>query len=216
MQQTIEIIHTNSNSLSIIGLERLLTEYNTGFQVHSVSSFVELAEVELSGFQGVLVIGVNSLDEDYVYQEVESLKMQFSCIKILLIVNKITENLVRLRGIGVQGCISSCCSTEEIIEAIQTLEGGKHFYCQGAVPFMYGDAMVSNMLTIDCQDSTLSKREIEITNHIGEGLTNREIALTLNLSIHTVHTHRKNIMRKMNVKTASELIKQAIYLEIIK
>ena len=42
----------------------------------------------------------------------------------------------------------------------------------------------------------VSKREAEIIEHIGLGLSSKEIADKLSISIHTVNTHRKNIMRK--------------------
>jgi DNA-binding NarL/FixJ family response regulator len=61
----------------------------------------------------------------------------------------------------------------------------------------------------------LSAREIELIKLIGEELTMREIAQKLFISEHTVKTHRKNIMAKMEVKNTAGLMKKAFILGLI-
>lgn len=56
----------------------------------------------------------------------------------------------------------------------------------------------------------LSKREIEILKMLVKGLTNKEVAIILCLSVHTVVTHRKNIMEKTAIKSLSGLAVYAI------
>ncbi|MBI9033002.1 MAG: hypothetical protein JEZ03_00885 [Bacteroidales bacterium] len=53
--------------------------------------------------------------------------------------------------------------------------------------------------------SDLSEREIDILKCVAQGLTNKEIADQLFISTHTVITHRKNITRKLGIKTVSGL-----------
>ena len=55
----------------------------------------------------------------------------------------------------------------------------------------------------------LTAREVELIRLISEELTMKEIAAQLFLSEHTVKTHRKNIMAKMDVKNTAGLIKKA-------
>ena len=52
----------------------------------------------------------------------------------------------------------------------------------------------------------LSERELEITSLVCKGLTSKEIAEQLNLSLHTVETHRKNILKKLNLKKTTALV----------
>ncbi len=56
----------------------------------------------------------------------------------------------------------------------------------------------------------LTRREREILTLIAQGLTNREIAAKLVISVNTVGTHRQNIMEKLDLHNKSELIKYAI------
>jgi len=58
--------------------------------------------------------------------------------------------------------------------------------------------------------SGLTSREMEILQLIGKGLNNRALAAQLNLSLHTVRAHRSNIMQKLGVHNAAELVSQAI------
>lgn len=52
----------------------------------------------------------------------------------------------------------------------------------------------------------LSKRELEIVSYLEKGFTSKEIAEELFLSNHTVDTHRRNILRKSEVRNTTELI----------
>lgn len=50
----------------------------------------------------------------------------------------------------------------------------------------------------------LSQRELEVLKYVGEGLTSKEIADVLSISINTVSRHRQNILKKLNVKNSVE------------
>lgn len=66
-------------------------------------------------------------------------------------------------------------------------------------------------------DSTeLSEREQEVLVAVVKGLINKEIASTLNISIHTVMSHRKNITRKTGIKSISGLTVYALFNNLIK
>ena len=56
----------------------------------------------------------------------------------------------------------------------------------------------------------LSDRELQILRHIGQGMSNREIADLLFISIKTVETHREHMKRKLNLPTAGDLLRYAI------
>lgn len=64
-------------------------------------------------------------------------------------------------------------------------------------------------------DQLLTEREIQILQMIAEGFTNSQIAEKLFISTRTVDTHRKNIMKKLNIHNVSGLVKYAIKHKII-
>lgn len=65
------------------------------------------------------------------------------------------------------------------------------------------------------KNQPLTEREITILKHITLGRTNQEIAEKLFLSVHTVMTHRKNITKKLGIKTVSGLTVYALLNKII-
>jgi two-component system response regulator NreC len=62
---------------------------------------------------------------------------------------------------------------------------------------------------------TLTAREKEILRFIGDGLTNEEIADRLSLSVHTVQTHRSNIMEKLGLHNRAQLVTYAARVGLI-
>jgi DNA-binding CsgD family transcriptional regulator len=72
-----------------------------------------------------------------------------------------------------------------------------------------------NAATDKSQQEDLSEREIEVLSQLVKGLSNKEIADKLNISIHTVISHRKNITEKTGIKSLSGLTIYAITRKII-
>ena len=64
-------------------------------------------------------------------------------------------------------------------------------------------------LNVD-ENKLLSKREIEILRWISEGLNSEEIASKLYISVHTVKTHRKNMLKRTNSLNSADLIRYGI------
>lgn len=64
-------------------------------------------------------------------------------------------------------------------------------------------------------DVELSKREIDVLVAVAKGLINKEIAEKMNISIHTVISHRKNITRKTGIKSVSGLTVYALLNNLI-
>jgi DNA-binding NarL/FixJ family response regulator len=65
------------------------------------------------------------------------------------------------------------------------------------------------------EDVELSKREIDVLVAVAKGMMNKEIADLMNISIHTVITHRKNITRKTGIKSVAGLTIYALLNNLI-
>ena len=65
------------------------------------------------------------------------------------------------------------------------------------------------------EDVELSKREIDVLVAVAKGMMNKEIADQMNISIHTVISHRKNITRKTGIKSVSGLTVYALLNNLI-
>ncbi len=108
---------------------------------------------------------------------------------------------------GVNSYLTKSCESKEIIDAIKSTAAGEHFFCSKVLEHIMAKSFPGNS---PCAPTPLSAREIEIVNLISKGKIAKEIAKELNLSTHTVYTHRKNILKKLNLNNSSELVLYAV------
>lgn len=107
------------------------------------------------------------------------------------------------RKIGVSGYILKKSADKELIDAIRTVHSGQSYFN------IKVDTEKTSLADITSYD-TLSAREKEILRMLANGMANREISEHLCISVNTAETHRKNIMRKLNLHSLSEIIKFAL------
>ncbi|MEO1331045.1 MAG: response regulator transcription factor [Pseudomonadota bacterium] len=105
-------------------------------------------------------------------------------------------------GLGAKGYLLKDAPTTEIAAAIEAVARGETYLSEGVAALLAsGGGVVEHALTT---------REQAVLLHLAEGLSNKEVALQLGISVHTVETHRKNIKRKTGVATAAGLTRFAI------
>ena len=116
----------------------------------------------------------------------------------------------RMLSAGANGYIMKQAASELFLLALRrVLDGG--IYVSEAVgnnmiqKFAAGGAYISAN-PID----RLSNRELQILHMIGKGMSTRETAESLNLSIKTVESHRQRIKRKLNLNTGTQLVQYAV------
>jgi DNA-binding NarL/FixJ family response regulator len=108
---------------------------------------------------------------------------------------------------GASGYLLKNATKQEITEAIHTVAKGKMYM---------SDEAANTLKNASPQESpVLTRRENEILRLIAEGLANPQIAEKLFLSISTVDTHRKSLMRKLSIKNTALLVRYAIDQKII-
>ncbi|HYA14855.1 MAG TPA: response regulator transcription factor [Syntrophales bacterium] len=111
---------------------------------------------------------------------------------------------------GASAYLLKDCAFAELVSAIRQVAAGNTYLSP-----KIADVVVKGYLN-KVSDTSLSKRTIltsrerEILQLLAEGLSAKEIAAHLNLSIKTIETHRRNIMEKLEIHTIAELTKYAI------
>jgi DNA-binding NarL/FixJ family response regulator len=110
---------------------------------------------------------------------------------------------------GVKGFVSKNSNFNKIKEAIQAVDAGKYYICPLiATQFSNLEEFLNDTsIPLKLINPVFSRREMEVLDLISNGLSNREIAEQLFLSVKTIETHRKNLTEKANVKNTAELIK---------
>ncbi|MEE6076715.1 MULTISPECIES: response regulator [Avibacterium] len=117
---------------------------------------------------------------------------------IMLSVNDSEFMVKKALELGAKGYLSKRCSPDELIQAVRTVYAGG-VYLMPELTLKLVNTPIKNTL------AQLTKREQEVCELLSKGLTVKEIAAELSLSIKTVHVHRANAMSKLNVKNNVEL-----------
>lgn len=117
---------------------------------------------------------------------------------------------------GASGYILKESAFDEIYDAIQEVLR-TNFYLTPAIARMCADDTGKDRSAQETQPqfNKISRKEREVLQLIAEGKKTREIAETLSVSIKTVETHRRNIMKKLNIFSVAGLTKYAILEGII-
>lgn len=113
----------------------------------------------------------------------------------------------KMRAMGGMGYVTKASSLDEMIQAILQVKEGNFYCCKQIETIMKAEEkLYGNKKN---QDSQLTQREVEIIQLIKKGMTSKQIASLLNLSVKTINVHRNNIFRKLHVKNVSSLISTA-------
>jgi two-component system nitrate/nitrite response regulator NarL len=129
------------------------------------------------------------------------IKKEFPACKVVAFTMFEQDDAVaQMQAAGASGYIMKNASLKVVLEAIRTVAKGGQYFDAGIKP------MVSKLNT----DEPLSKRELEIVKLVGEGKTSQEIADLLYIGKTTVDTHRKNILKKLNLQGKTELLRYSV------
>jgi len=110
----------------------------------------------------------------------------------------------RMFQMGAKGYVTKNSSKEEFVSAILEVKSGNKFICEEIKNIVAQQELEDGGGHPDM--NSLSKREIEVVQLIKEGLSSKEIAKSLNISLKTVEVHRYNILRKLKLKNTASLV----------
>ena len=105
---------------------------------------------------------------------------------------------------------------ENLITAVDTLRQHKPFLTSTVTGFVLDDFVRrGDSAQADLSPVGVTSREREIIQLVAEGRSNKEAAETLGISVKTIEAHRANIMRKLRLRTVSDLVRYAIRNKIV-
>ncbi len=143
---------------------------------------------------------------------IKDLKARYPEIKILaLTIHESEDYILETFHSGLDGYCLKEASHSELLLAIDTVLQGKTYLSPGiSDKVLVGYLEERKTLKPFSSWETVTQREREILKMVGEGYKNRDIADYLCISVKTVEKHRSNIMKKLDVHTASGLTAIAI------
>lgn len=143
------------------------------------------------------------------FELVKSMRNGHDIKVIVMDLVPIQEDILRFVEAGVSGFILKDATVPEFTNTIRTVAGGEK-----VLPAILTGSLFSQIVdygvkelgpTKLSQSVKMTSREREIVGLIAEGLANKEIAKTLNISIYTVKSHVHNILEKMALSTRVQI-----------
>jgi two-component system, NarL family, invasion response regulator UvrY len=124
------------------------------------------------------------------------------------------ESILQVLQSGVIGYVTKQCSHNEVLAAVYSVAKGEKFYCHKILDIiMEKHFHPESTVAIE---RNLTARETEILTLLASGYSTKKLANQLHLSPHTIHTHRKSIIKKLKIKSPTEYVIHAIELGLIK
>jgi len=119
------------------------------------------------------------------------------------------EYVLPLLAAGASGIVLKRAVVADLIKALRVVAQGE--------TFLYPTVATTVVETIGDESSAsgttaglLTARESQVLKHIVMGKTNKRIAVELSISVKTVEFHRANIMGKLGVRSAADLVREAL------
>lgn len=143
-------------------------------------------------------------------------KVQFPKLKfIVLSMHNETQVVKSILKLNPDGFLLKNTDANELLRAIETVRQGSSYYSEEIK-----DILIDNLRGVSKETHTrlipsLSKREEEVLYLISQEMTTTEIAAKLFLSLHTIETYRKNLLRKLDAKNSAGLVAKAYQLGLI-
>jgi DNA-binding NarL/FixJ family response regulator len=131
----------------------------------------------------------------------------------VLILSMYSDERYVLRAVkaGARGYLLKNSAGEELIQAIHEVERGRSFFSPAVAEIFHGGlARLKDLRDTNDRFDLLTDRERQIYQLLAEGNSNKDIANRLNLSLHTIETHRWRIMEKLDLHSTAELVLSAV------
>lgn len=139
---------------------------------------------------------------------------------LILTMHDNEEYVLQVFEAGAKGYILKNAQTKDFVDSIKTIAKGENYLTSNVSAVLlsgYQDKVKETLKDnfTNKQTLELTNREKEIVQLIADGLSNKEVADKLFISIRTVETHRKNLMGKLHLRNTAEIIKYAINAGIV-
>lgn len=211
---SIKVMLADDHVLMREGIRQLL-EFDGSIEVVAeANDGEECIEKLLNIKPQILLLDINMSKKNgiEVLKEIKSQKMD---VKVLILtVHDSIEYLLKAVELGVDGYIMKDSESTELKKAINVIMDGESYIQPKLIPAL-NNRLVARDTDKDKID-TLTARELEVLIEVANGLFNKEIAISLNISERTVKNHISNIFKKIGVFDRTQAAVFAIKNDLVK
>lgn len=132
---------------------------------------------------------------------------------LILTMHEEEQYVIRAIEAGAFGYVTKQSAPEQLVAAVKKLYSGGRYLTETA-----GEALALRVIRGNKNKTlteTLSMRELQVLRKLALGSTNREIAISYNISVRTVDTYRARILKKLSLRNNAELSRYAIQNKLV-
>ncbi|HTF70233.1 MAG TPA: response regulator transcription factor [Edaphobacter sp.] len=111
---------------------------------------------------------------------------------------------------GAKGFVLKTDADQDLIEAVEAVAQKRHFFTKRVADVVLEGYLTGRNANDKEEKVKLTTREREILSLLADGVSSKQIALKLNISVRTVESHRIHINRKLGFGSIAELVRYAI------
>lgn len=201
----VKIILADDHQMFIDGMRIFLEKHDNVEIIGEAKNGNGVIEILEKESVDVVVLDINMPEMDGL-EATKFIRKNYNNTKVLILSmfdNK--ETIIKLMRYGASGYILKNKTQNELYSALLNISQGRtHF----GLEIMEQAVAVSNIDEVE--EVTLTDREIEVLQKVAEGASSKEAAQALGISETTINTHRRNIMAKLELPSATHLVRYAI------
>lgn len=202
----IQIAIADSQYLIVKSLQLLIQESSRYSLAGTVAFKHELDHLLKQGVD-LLITDPATFDLDGL-EGLSRVMLDFPALSVMVLTTPVDRNeFYRLNALGIKVIVYKTIGREEVLMAMDAAVKKRKYYSEEILELLT-DAGENKEQPRTPANLTASEKDI--VRLIAEGMTTKEIASRKNISFHTVTSHRKNIFRKLEINSSSELIMYAI------
>ena len=207
----IRVLIADDHKIMLAGLRSLLEKHTDFEVVGEAENGRKAVQMSLEKKPDVVVMDVSMPDLNGIEattQIVEGLK---ETKVIALSMHSDKRFVMGMLRAGASGYLLKDCASQELANAIYQVAGGKKYLSPEITGVVIDDFLLGgDSEGITALTSVLSAREREVLQLIAEGWSTKQIASHLYVSIKTIETHRRQIMKKLDLHNIADLTKYAV------
>ncbi|MBT4842824.1 MAG: response regulator transcription factor [Anaerolineae bacterium] len=214
---TIRLLLVDDHTVVRIGL-RIILEGSSDIEiVGEASTAAEALEASNKFTPDVILMDIGLPDMSGIEATKEIKRLHENIAVVALTIHEDEEYFFKMLDAGASGYVPKRAAPEELLTAIHEAAAGEVYLFPSMAKLLVRDYLNQDR-SPQQKDSLdgITDREQEVLTWLAEGDSNNQIALTLTISPKTVARHRENIMRKLNLRSRTELVRYAIRKGIIK
>lgn len=199
MENQYKIIIADDHKIILSGIRQIIIANNLGTIAAEVPDGLELLKFLQTNVANLIILDVNMPNLNGI-DAARKIKTNYPTVSILMISQyENIEMIKNLKNIGINGYLAKNFEVIELVQAIENIKNGLEFF----------PALSNENTNLKKNKLNLTPREIEVLQHVANAKKTKEIAQELFLSEFTIETHRKNLMRKLEVNSTLTLVNVA-------